>query len=204
MKTEATIPMWQRSEPRGYRYTCFVGDGDSAAYKAVCALTDGAGLYATATVVNNENVNHVSKRIGTRLRQLKKDERVPRKTRREKTVMRSKLAGRDGLTDVDIDEIAGHYRQNISKHQSGDSVESLRTRILAIYYPARRTDEDPRHTSCPTGESSWCWVRRAEAAGVPPEPHGTMHLYLSGLSPELLGCVLQVFISLTQLSLLER
>ena len=33
METEAAIRMWQRSEARGYRYTCFVGDGDSTATK---------------------------------------------------------------------------------------------------------------------------------------------------------------------------
>jgi hypothetical protein len=204
MEVEAAVRMWQRSEARGYRYTRFIGDGDSAAYNAVCALNDGAGPYATATVVKEECINHVAKRMGTRLRQLKKDQRVPQKTKAGKTIMRSRLAGKDGLTDADIDRISTHYGQNIRSHQPDDTVELLRKRILAIYYHARSTDEEPHHSSCPVGELSWCWVKRAEAAGETPALHTSKHLYLAGLPQDLLRRILQVFMDLTSPNLLHR
>ena len=75
----------------------------------MCALSDGAEPYATTTVVMEECVNHVLKRMGTGLRQLKKDERLSQKTKKGNTVMRSRFAGRDGMTDADIDQIAWNY-----------------------------------------------------------------------------------------------
>lgn len=204
MEVEAARRLWQRSERRGFRYTTFVGDGDSATYNAVCAFNDGAGPYLAAQVVKEECVNHVAKRMGTRLRQLKKDVREVQQTKKGKSVMRSRLAGRDGLTDADIDNIARHYGQTIRGFDPTGSVEDLRRRILAIYYHARSTASEPNHADCPPGEDSWCWVKRAEATGEVAAPHTSKNLYLSGLTADLLGRVLQVFISLTQPSLLSR
>ena len=154
--------------------------------------------------MKEECVNHVSKRMGTRLRQLKKDERTPQVTKKGKQVMRSRLAGKDGLTDVDIDNISRHYGQTIRRFDPKGSVEELRQRLLAIYAHARSTDAEPRHMSCPPGADSWCWMKRAEAAGEDPEPHSSKNLYLSGLSSDLLRKVFQVFHSLTEPGLLSR
>ena len=72
MEVAAASTMWQRSKARAFMYTCFIGDGDGATFKALCILNDGAGPYATANVMKEECVNHVSKRMSTQLRQLKK------------------------------------------------------------------------------------------------------------------------------------
>ena len=69
----AAVRMWQRSESRGYYYKHFIGDGVSSAYKTVCAINDGVGLYSLTTVVKEEYVYIVPKRIGKRLRHLKWD-----------------------------------------------------------------------------------------------------------------------------------
>lgn len=63
--------MWQRSEVKGYRYVTFLSDGDASSYKAVCTMNNGNGPYANHSVVKEECVNHVQKRMGTRLRKLK-------------------------------------------------------------------------------------------------------------------------------------
>ena len=67
METEAAVRMWQRSEARGFHYTQFIGDGDSAAFNAVCALNSVAGPYGTTPAIKEECVNHVAKRMGSRL-----------------------------------------------------------------------------------------------------------------------------------------
>ena len=67
MEVEAALRMWQRSEGLGFRYSTFIGDRDCAIYNAICALNDGAGPYTTP-VVKEECLNHVSQRIGTRIK----------------------------------------------------------------------------------------------------------------------------------------
>jgi hypothetical protein len=205
MEVEAALRLWQRSEALGYRYTGFISDGDSASFNAVSALNDGAGPYVSATVSKMECVNHVAKRMGTRLRQLKKNHRVPTRTKTTgKTIMRSVLGGRDGLTDAAIDRITAHYGQCIRNQQPGDTVSDLRDRILAIYYHASSTDEEPRHQHCPAGEASWCFYQKALATDVTPASHTTKNLYLSGLSRDLRSLVLRVFVDLSSSPLLQR
>ncbi|KAK3887038.1 hypothetical protein Pcinc_008803 [Petrolisthes cinctipes] len=54
-------------------YTTFVSDGDSSAYRAVCALNNGKGPYGEKRKVQKaECINHVAKRLGTGLSGLKK------------------------------------------------------------------------------------------------------------------------------------
>ena len=205
MEAECALRLWKRSEKLGYRYTGFISDGDSASFKAVSELNGGKGPYASATVTKMECVNHVAKRMGTRLRQLKKNHRQPQKTKKSgATVMRSVYGGRTGLTDADIDRISAHYGQCIRNQQPEGTVDDLRNRILAIYYHASSHDEEPRHGQCPIGENSWCWYQKAIAKNETPASHSSKHLYLSGLSKDLLVNILKIFIDLTSTSLLQR
>jgi hypothetical protein len=200
METEAARRMWSRSEALGYRYTTFVGDGDSSAFNAVKALNGGAGPYPVP-VVKEECVNHVCKRLGTRLRNLKKDLRRPVTTKTGKIIQRSVLGGQRGLTDAHIDSLTRHYGQNVRAHHPTGSVESLRKSIMATYYHARSSDDEPHHADC---SPSWCWVKKAEAIGEAPASHSTKTLYLSGLSPELRKQVFLVYHDLTATPLLQR
>ena len=201
MEAAAAVIMWQRSEARGFRYRTFVGDGDSSAFDAVMALNGGMGPYQEP-VLKEECVNHVSKRVGTRLRNLKKDLRVQVKTKAGKTIMRSLLAG--ALTDASIDKMSHHYGLNIRAHDPRKSVADLRTTILSGYYHASSTDENPKHACCPAGADSWCWWRRAEATGETPASHKTKKLYLARVKPEHLKHILQVYTDLTSAELLQR
>jgi hypothetical protein len=203
METEAALRMWQRSEARGLQYKTFIGDGDSSAFNAVSQLHDGRGPYDTP-VVKEECINHISKRLGTRLRNLKKNLRVSVTTKKGKTVQRSLLAGKRGLTDASIDKLTQFYGQNIRAQKSSDTVEMLRNRLLSSYYHARSSDDNPSHHYCPAGESSWCFWKRAEATGEEPEPHSSKNLYLSGLDPALLKKILEVYIDLTSSNLLLK
>ncbi|KAF2358193.1 Glycosyl transferase family 8 [Trinorchestia longiramus] len=123
------------------------------------------GVTYSVAVVKEEWVNHVCKRPGTRLRNLKKDLRVATVTSSGRTVQRSRLAGKAGLMG---------------------------------------SDEKPFYSFCPTGLTSCCLVRRAEAQGVAPEPHVHRARYLTHLLQDLLKRILQMYVDLTRSKLLSR
>ncbi|KAA0198962.1 hypothetical protein HAZT_HAZT010739 [Hyalella azteca] len=158
MEKEATVKIWNRSTQLGLLYVTFLGDGDSAAYKAVTEMNDGAGPY-DVPVQKEECINHVSKRLGTRLRVLKAKIKVVTTTKAGKQVMRSKYAGKEMLTDAVIDALTLRFGQNIRKHDFTADVATVRTSIMSIYSHSISTDANPKHFSCPRGADSWCWVR---------------------------------------------
>lgn len=72
MEKQQAIIMWQRSEEKyKLRYTTFISDGDSVAYNSVRQMNNNNGPYSVP-VIKEECVNHIAKRLGTRLRQIKK------------------------------------------------------------------------------------------------------------------------------------
>ncbi|KAK4310451.1 hypothetical protein Pmani_017980 [Petrolisthes manimaculis] len=68
MEAEAACRLWGRSTELRLRYTTFLGDGDSNTYLAIQQLNQYG-----FPVKKDECINHVSKRLGTRLRKLKKE-----------------------------------------------------------------------------------------------------------------------------------
>ena len=61
------INMWNRSEEKNtMRYSTMISDGDASTYSAICDNVD-------YLVEKEECVNLFSKRIGTRLRNIKKN-----------------------------------------------------------------------------------------------------------------------------------
>ena len=67
MAVEGALTLWKRSQQHGMRYTTLLGDGDT---KTFLALTR-ARPYGDIIVNKEECVNHVAKRLGTGLRNLK-------------------------------------------------------------------------------------------------------------------------------------
>lgn len=86
MEVEQATRLWKRSLQHGFMYTVFVGDGDPSANKAVCALNNGQGPYRSVKVEKEECINHVSKRMGTRLRKMKKEASIDVVTKKGKTI----------------------------------------------------------------------------------------------------------------------
>ncbi|GFW71715.1 uncharacterized protein TNCV_219291 [Trichonephila clavipes] len=73
MEVNAAVKLWERSESIGYRYTTLLSDGDS---KSFLELKE-RNVYGSETQIKKEEcINHVSKRLGTVLRQTVKDWRV--------------------------------------------------------------------------------------------------------------------------------
>lgn len=61
-------------------------------------MNNGNGPYASHSVVKEECINHVQKRMGTRLRNLKEELKV-KTTKTGKVMKRSLVGGKHQLTD---------------------------------------------------------------------------------------------------------
>ncbi|XP_071653066.1 uncharacterized protein [Temnothorax longispinosus] len=146
MEVDSMQEMFLRSEEEfGVKYTNYVGDGDSKTFKALLDLQP----YGEDVILKkSECVGHVEKRMGTRLRNIKKV---------------AKLGGKGKLTDALIKKLTTYYGLAIRRHP--DSVEEMKKAIMATYYHLCSTDEEPQHEYCPTGYESWCKWRVAEATG---------------------------------------
>lgn len=154
MEVEGAVRLWKNSTSLGFRYVTFVGDGDSAAYRAVCAMNDQQGPY-NVPVKKEECVNHVSKRMGTRLRKLKKQNVTPVQTKTGKTIMRSELGGAHMLADGVIDKLTSFYGKAIRENINSDE-EAMRRAVWASFLHSSAT-KDSSHMFCPKGKESWCW-----------------------------------------------
>ena len=90
MEVSGSKRIFERSvRNRGLRYTKFLGDGDSKSFSSI------KNVYSSVEVEKLECVGHVQKRVGSRLRSLKKNVK--------------NLGGRGKLTDKTVDRLQNYY-----------------------------------------------------------------------------------------------
>ena len=92
-----------------------MGYGDTNAYKAVLSLNDGDGPYETKEeqkVIPEKCINHVSKRLGSRMRGLKLIHSEPVKRKSGSVQSRSTIGGVGYLTEVVITNMSDSYSSN--------------------------------------------------------------------------------------------
>lgn len=160
------------------KYMQYIGDGDSKTYKAVL---DANPYGSDFQVEKKECVGHVEKRMGTRLRNLKKKE---------------KLNGKGSLTGELIKKLTIYY--GLAIRRNSESVESMKKSIFATLGHYCSTDKRPRHENCPVGPDSWCKYRQAQMnqeGYVHPPP---------AISPQLEKHLLPIYEALTNDELLKR
>jgi len=178
MEVDSVQEMFNASSQKfGVHYTNYIGDGDSKTFQAILNLNPYGD---ECPVRKSECVNHVEKRMGTRLRNIKKEK---------------KLGGKGKLTDTLIKKLTKYYDLAIMRNP--ESVENMQRDIMATYLHSISTDKKPRHENCPSAENSWCKFRRAESLGVPythPEP----------LHPVVAESILPIYKDLSRKDLLER
>jgi len=69
IEIDGIVEMFCKSEEKsGVKYKTYIGDGDSKTFKGICDIQP----YKDIIVEKKECVGHVEKRVGTRLRNLKK------------------------------------------------------------------------------------------------------------------------------------
>ena len=90
MEKAGSVSIFQRSiEKNGLRYTTFYGDGDSKSFNAV------ENIYGDDyPVIKQECIGHYQKRVGNRLRKLRKEK---------------KLGGKKRLTNKNIDTLQNYF-----------------------------------------------------------------------------------------------
>ena len=179
---EAAKAIWQRSEEKyKLRYTEMLSDGDSASYASLCEESP-------YPVQKLECLNHASKRMGTALRKLAKDE---------------KLGGRgEGrLTAAKCDELQKYYYGAIIDNLP--DVARMKNAIYGTLWHSMSTDEEPRHHMCPRGENSWCFYQRAEAQGEEPPSH-TEHRTKTRVCKEVAHKMIPVYRRMADDVLLKR
>ena len=137
MEVAAVVEMFGRFlEKHGVKCKKYIGDGDSKTFKGILDIYP---YHDDPVVKKKECVGHVQKRMGSRLRKLKKDQKG--------------LGGRGSgtLTDKVVNELSLYYDLAIRRHP--DSVGDMRNEIWATYYHKSSTDDKPQHMYCPPGSS---------------------------------------------------
>ncbi|XP_012150434.1 uncharacterized protein LOC105663769 [Megachile rotundata] len=147
MEVEGIIEMFRRSELLyGIKYSNYIGDGDSKTFKGLLDCE----AYDNFTVQKKECIGHVQKRMGTRLRNLKKNNKG--------------LSGKGKLTGKLIDELALYY--GLAIRRNSNSVEDMKKEIWATLHHKISTDSKPQHQFCPVGETSRCSYQKAIATNT--------------------------------------
>lgn len=152
MEVESVKTMFLRSdELHGVKYVNYIGDGDSKTFSALLKIKPYGD---EQTVVKSECVGHVQKRMGTRLRNVRKAK---------------KLGGKGKLTEALIKKLTTYY--GLAIRRNVNNAKDMKKAIMATFYHMISTDENPRHENCPTGSDSWCQWQQAASLGNEPEPH---------------------------------
>lgn len=156
MECEGAIQIFLRSMERRLIYHLYVGDGDSSSFgkvKEACYEKYGEKYIVT----KEECSGHVQKRMGTRLRELKK------KWKGVKLDDGKGIGGsKTRLTDKWIDDFQKFYGQAI-RSNSGNKKE-MGNAIWAIFYHCIKGNDDEtlekQHAYCP--RDGWCkyWADR--------------------------------------------
>lgn len=187
MEAAGAVKIFGRSmEKHGLMYTTYIGDGDSKAYQAV---RDSAPY--SKDIEKHECVGHVQKRMGTRLRNLKKS------MKGKKLSDGLPLSGKGRLTEKDTDSLQFYYGKAI--RDNTNSLQSMRKAVWAIYFHKLSTNEKPNHGLCPKGSTSWCGYNRGLVDGNP-----EAYSHKNSLPEAVMEAIKPVFQALSSPDLLSK
>lgn len=125
------------------RYKYYLGDGDSKGFQSVVSSEP----YGKDFVIDKlECVGHVQKRMGGRLRKLRRD-------MKGKILSDGlKIGGKKGrLTDAVIDSLQNYY--GLAIRRNTNDLEKMKKDVWATFFHKASTDENPQHNLC---DESWC------------------------------------------------
>jgi hypothetical protein len=134
MDVAGALQVFQNSLDRNVHYVKYLWDGDGNGFLKV---VDSKPYGDEKTIQKLECVNHVKKRMGSRLRVLKKSYG---KTKLEdgKT-----MGGKKRLTNVQIDKQQEYY--GLAIRRGGDDVNEMKRNVWAIFFHKLSTDDEPQH-----------------------------------------------------------
>lgn len=177
MEAEGAKHIFSRSiKNRNLRYTQFYGDGDSKSHATV------KYIYPDLTIEKLECIGHVQKRVGNRLRNLRKKVKS--------------ITGKGKLTLHAIDKLQNYY--GIAVRSNIGNLEAMEKAIHATLFHVASSKDNNYHDHCPSGPNSWCGAQRDKANGTmlhKPGPGFPLHV-IAHLKP--------VFADLSKHDLLEK
>ncbi|XP_076468336.1 uncharacterized protein LOC143299096 [Babylonia areolata] len=193
MEAEIAKGIFSRSlQQYNLRYTRFIGDGDTNSFKSVM----NSYPYGQETVIEKiECVGHVQKRMGTRLRNLKKG------MKGRALADGKSIGGKGRLTDAEINKIQNYYGNAIrgNKH----NLYEMKKAVWAIFYHKLSSDElDDMgrkrhfHAMC---SITWCTFKQAEADNTV-----DTYRHKNNLPQAVMEVVKPVFADLAKKELLEK
>jgi len=152
MEVVGTQRIFGRSiKERKLRYTNYIGDGDSKAYTSI---SDNKPYGESVKIYKLDCVGHIQKRVGTQLRNLKK-------LSGSKKLLDGKTVGGKGrLSLKEIDRLQIYYGLAIRRNVG--NIRKMKQDIDAILRHRLSTDENPNHSLCPEGESTWCNYKKKQ------------------------------------------
>lgn len=140
MEVVGVYRMFERSiRTRELQYTEYYGDGDSKGFMEV------KDIYGKNSVNKLECIGHVQKRVGSRLRKLKKNKKG--------------LGGKGKLTDKFIDKLQNYY--GIAIRSNAGNLKNMQSAVIAAFFHCCSNDNKKMHGQCPVGPDSWCKYQRA-------------------------------------------
>lgn len=186
MEAAGALTVFENSVRRGVRYVKYLGDGDSNGFKKV---TDGKPYGNGIVIKKLECVGHVKKRMGTRLRKLKRESKgIPLDDGKV-------LGGRKRLTDVQIDKLQEYY--GLAINRAGSDLEAMKRNVWATYFHMASTDENPHHGLCPQGPDSWCKYNKSKALNQP-------YIHKTNLPVAVMNAVKGIYRDLADPELLKK
>ncbi|XP_065056243.1 uncharacterized protein LOC135684535 [Rhopilema esculentum] len=160
MEVDGAIEIFTRSiEKRFSKYTEFIGDGDSSTFgKVKEALQVKYG--DDYSVLKEECVGHVQKRIGTSLREYK------RRMKKEMLPDGKPVGGKGRLTKAAIDSIQNYY--GLAIRRNAGNKDGMKNSIMAIQHHMVKSEKlslAQQHQYCPQDEATWCKYWREKIFG---------------------------------------
>ena len=175
MEVEGAQRMFNRSiANRSVRYMKYFGDGDSKAYISV------KDTYKPDIVKKYECVGHYQKRVGTRLRKLKKTTK-----------------GLKCLTDAVIDKLQNYFGMAL-RANTGGTAQKMADAIWASFLHVASNEQQHYHSLCEQSQTSWCQYQRDRFNKTNLFKHGV------GLTKEVIALVKPIYKDLIKLEELEK
>ncbi|GFV90564.1 uncharacterized protein TNCV_2222801 [Trichonephila clavipes] len=144
MESVEAYRLFERShETRKREYVEFYGDGDSKGHLAV------KDIYGIDRVRKYECIGHIQKRVGSKLRILKTEEKG--------------LGCKGNVSDSFIDKIQNYY--GIAIRSNIGNLEEMQRAGIAAFYHCSSGKSNPMDGQCSLGSESWCAYQRAKSAG---------------------------------------
>ena len=139
----------------GLRYTFYIGDADTKSFGQICK----SDSYSGHTITKGECAGHVQKRVGSRLRNVK------RQYKGKKLSDSKGIGGGKGrLTNEVMNTLQNHY--GIAIRQNTHNSYAMRKAVAAVLHHSTKNDDmDKRHQYCPRTADSWSKYQRDKITG---------------------------------------